>query len=280
MRALPQEATASRPVPAWRQYLLLLGAAWRAELQYRGNLVMVTVGGVLYQGVGLAFVWAVVAKFGHVGGWNMSEMAFLYGLRLTAHAAWTVPFNRVVGMDWAVQHGDFDRYLIRPAGTLTQFLTSGTSFQPVGDLVGGAGVLAAASVAAPVDWSPLAVLYLLAAIGGGALLECGLQLLLCGLTFRMLSTYALRLTLIDNIMNSFGGYPLRIFPSVIRFSLTFAVPLAFVAYLPASVLLNRTGELYVAPWLAAVAPVAGPLLFAIAYKTWYSQLKHYKSTGT
>jgi ABC-2 type transport system permease protein len=179
-----------------------------------------------------------------------------------------------------VQRGDFGRYLIRPVGTLTQHLTNRTNLQTLGDVVGGAGVLAAASAIVPVDWSPLAVLYLVAAIGGGAMTECSLQLLLSSLTFRMLSTRSLRLDFIDNVMNGFGSYPLRIFPPAIRFSLTFGLPLAFVAYFPATVLLHRTGELYVAPWLAAVAPVAGPLLFTIAYKTWYSQLKHYKSSGT
>jgi ABC-2 type transport system permease protein len=268
------------PVPAWRQYLWLLGAAWKSQLQYRGDLIMVVIGGVLYQGVGLAFVWAVVASFGHVGGWGMGELAFLYGMRLTAHAAWTIPFNRLNGIDWAAQRGDFDRYLIRPAGVLTQFLTSRTTFQPVGDLVGGAGVLVAASTIVPVSWSPAAVLYLLAAVLGGAMVECSLQLFLSGFTFRLLSTYALRMSFIDNIMNNFGNYPLAIFPSVTRFTLTFMLPLAFVAYLPTTVLLHRTHELSVTPWLAAVAPALGPILFLIAYKFWYAQLKHYKSAGT
>ncbi|OIV37649.1 ABC transporter permease [Mangrovactinospora gilvigrisea] len=271
---------ASNPVPAHRQYLLLLHAAWRGQLQYRGNLVLTLIGGVLYQGVGLAFVWAVVAKFGHVGGWGMGELAFLYGVRLTAHAAWTIPFNRLNSMDWMVQRGEFDRYLIRPAGTLTQFLNWSTNIQPLGDLIGGVGVLVAASSAAPIDWSPTAVLYLLATIAGGALVECSLQLGLCGLSFRLQATYALRMNFIDNIMNNFGGYPLTIFPSVMRFALTFLLPLAFVAYLPANVLLHRTGELSVAPWLAWCAPLLGPLLFAAAYKFWYGQLKHYKSSGT
>jgi ABC-2 type transport system permease protein len=273
-------SSASTPVPAWRQYLWLLGAAWKAQLQYRGNLIMVVIGGVMYQGAGLAFVWAVVATFGHVGGWTMGELAFLYGSRLTAHALWTIPFNQLNSMDWAVQHGEFDRYLVRPAGPLSQHLTSRTNFQPIGDLVGGAGVLAAASAIAPVDWSPASVLYLIAALLGGAMVECALQLFLSAFTFRLMSTLALRMNFIDVIMNNFGGYPLAIFPSVMRFALTFALPLAFVAYLPVTVLLHRTHGLSVAPWLAIAAPALGPVLFAAAYRFWNSQLKHYKSTGT
>ena len=268
------------PVPFWRQYRWLLWAAWKSQLQYRGNLIMVIIGGVAYQGIGLAFVWAIVARFKNVGGWGMGDLAFLYGMRLTAHAAWTLPFNQLNGIDWAVQRADFDRWLIRPAGVLSQFLTNRTNMQPLGDLIGGVTVLIAASAIVPVSWSPVHVLYLLAAIFGGAMVECSLQLLLSAFTFRLLSTRALRLNFIDNIMNNFGNYPFTIFPTAMRFALTFVLPLAFVAYLPATVLLHRTHELSVAPWLAAAAPALGPVLFTIAYKFWYTQLKHYKSTGT
>ncbi|MGH3169130.1 MAG: ABC-2 family transporter protein, partial [Trebonia sp.] len=131
-----------------------------------------------------------------------------------------------------------------------------------------------------VAWSPASVLYLLAAIIGGAMIECSLQLFLSAFTFRLLSTRALRLNFIDNIMNNFGNYPFAVFPSAMRFALTYVLPLAFVAYLPASVLLHRTHELSVALWVAIAAPALGPVLFAAAHKFWYSQLKHYKSTGT
>lgn len=272
--------TAARPVPAVRQYLLLVGASARALAQYRGDLIMMIVGGVLYQSVGLAFVWVVVARFGHVGGWSMGELAFLYGVRLTAHALWTIPGGALVSVDWILRRGEFDRYLIRPAGPLLQMLAGRFYPQPLGDLAGGIGVLAAAAALVPVDWSPAAVLYLAATVVGGAAVEVALQLGLGALSFRLLSTRALRIELIDTVMNSFGGYPLKIFPKAARFTMTFVVPLAFVGYLPVTVLLHRGHGLAVAPWVAAAAPAVGPLLLGLAYLVWRSQIRHYVSSGT
>jgi ABC-2 type transport system permease protein len=273
-------ASAARRIPAARSYLLLLGAAYRSQLQYRGNFLMVILAGVAYQGVGLAFVWVVVEKFGSVGGWSMGEIAFLYGMRLTSHALWTVPMHCVVGIDWQVKNGEFDRYLIRPVGLMTQMLTSRFAVQVLGDLLGGVGILLAAGSMVDIDWSPGAVLLLLAALAGGAMVEASFQLAIGSLTFRMLDTRALRMQVIDSLCNTFGGYPLKIFPGTMRFALTFVLPLAFIAYLPTGVLLDRTDELHVAEWLAIGAPLLGPLLLGLAYLFWRSQIKHYSSSGS
>lgn len=85
-----------------RTYKLLVGAAWRAEMQYRGNLLVNILGGLCYQGAGLAFIWAVLARFGNLGGWTLGEIAFLYGLRLAAHGLWIVPGHQLLFVDQVV----------------------------------------------------------------------------------------------------------------------------------------------------------------------------------
>ncbi|MFJ8957425.1 ABC transporter permease [Streptomyces sp. NPDC102381] len=269
----------TKPISPGRAYWLLITAAYRAQLQYRGNFLMITVGGLAYQGIGLAFVWVLVEQFGSLGHWTMGEIAFLYGMRLTAHALWTVPMNQLNLFDWVLREGEFDRYLVRPVGPLMQLLTRKLSVEVAGDMIGGLGLLIAAACVAPVDWSAAAVGMLFAAVVGGAMVEASLQLFICSFSFRVLSTRTLRFQ-IDGIFNNFGGYPLKVFPSGVRFALTFLMPLAFVAYLPATALLERTDELSVSPWLATSAPLAGPVLLALAYQMWRLQLRHHTSTGT
>jgi len=57
-------------------------------------------------------------------------------------------------------------------------------------------------------------------------------------------------SLVNGVNNRFGSYPLHIFGDLARFVLTFGVPVAFSAYLPATVLLGRTGALSIHPALA------------------------------
>jgi ABC-2 type transport system permease protein len=81
------------------------------------------------------------------------------------------------------------------------------------------------------------------------------------------------------VFSTAGNFPLRIFNAGARFAFTFLLPLAFVAYLPTTVLIGRTGELSVPVWLAFLAPLAGVLLFLAAYRLWRYQIRFYASSG-
>ncbi len=261
-----------------RVYRLLMGAAFRAELQYRGNLLLMILGGLSFQIIGLAFIGAVVHRFGDIGGWRLPEITFLYGLRLTAHGLWIVPFGQVGTIDNVVRDGEFDRYLVRPASPLTQLLTRRLEFTGLGDLLGGIALLGVATAWADIDWSPLAVAYLILAVIGGALIELAAQLACAATVFRTLSTQGPRI-IIDQIFNNLGHYPMQIFGANVRFGLTFVLPVAFVSYIPATLLLGREGELAIPQWLAVAAPLVGFVLFAGAYRVWTWQIRHYASTG-
>ncbi|MDO5682971.1 MAG: ABC-2 family transporter protein, partial [Propionibacteriaceae bacterium] len=147
-----------------------------------------------------------------------------------------------------------------------------------GDLIGGSVLLIAASLGSAVDWSPLAVVYLVFAVIGGGLLEGAVQVMLGSLSFRYLQTLPVRTT-VNEIFNVYGNYPQNIFPAALRYLLTFGLPIAFVAYFPASVLLNREGELHVPAWLGVIAPAVGVVMFVIAMRVWRMMSAQYQSSG-
>ena len=181
-------------------------------------------------------------------------------------------------VDWMVHEGDFDRSLVRPLPTLVTVLTW---FRPssIGDLVGGVVLLGAAVRVAPVDTSPLAIAYLALAVLGGMLLEAGIRLAFASMSFRFIRTSAL-LFFADSIFNNFGNLPLRIFGGAIETLLTFVLPVAFVAYVPASVVLRRSSELTVQPPVAYLAPLVGVVVFLAAALLWRHELPRYQSSGT
>ena len=82
------------------------------------------------------------------------------------------------------------------------------------------------------------------------------------------------------MFSTFANYPLTIFGGILQFLFTFALPLAFVAYVPATVLLDRTAELQVNPVLAYVAPAVGVLWIAIAVRVFNRELRSYQSAGS
>ena len=256
----------------------LAGAAIRSELQYRANAVSSIVGGILFQITGFIVVWIIAARFGQIGGWGLAELTFLYGMRLTSHGIFYAFFSQMFELDRVLITGEFDRYLVRPLPPLLQLFTRKLRINCFGDLLGGSALLIAASTGGGVDWSPLAVLYLLLAVVGGALVEGAVQITLGSLGFRFLQTYPLRAS-VNEVFNLYGNYPNVIFPTALRAVLTFGLPIAFVAFFPASVLLNRADELSVPTWLATSAPVVGLMLILIAVRIWRWQSANYQSAG-
>lgn len=256
----------------------LASASIRSELQYRANAVSSILGGILFQITGFVVVWIIAARFGQIGGWGLPELTFLYGMRLTSHGIFYACFSQMFEFDRVLITGEFDRYLVRPMPALIQLFTRKLRINAFGDLIGGTALVIAASTRAPVDWSPLAVTYLILAVIGGGLVEGAVQVTLGSLSFRFLQTLQLRAT-VNEVFNLYGNYPNTIFPGGLRWALTFLLPIAFVAFFPASVLLNRDGELSVPFWLAAASPLVGVLLFSIAVRIWKWQSVHYQSSG-
>jgi ABC-2 type transport system permease protein len=250
---------AGRLLRGLRVWAVLARAGLHTSMQYRANFVLGILGGLALQGVGLAFIGTILTRFATIGGWTLPEIILLYGMRLTSHALWTVPCAPLMFMDRLVQRAEFDRFLTRPVNPLIQVITNRLQITTIADLAGGLAVLGTGLVLVPVHWSPALVVLLALALLGGALLELSFQLATSALTFRMLSTTSLKITA-DNAFNLIGNYPIKIFSPIARWGLTCAFPIVFASYFPASVILDRTGELWVPPWLAAGAPAVGLLL--------------------
>jgi ABC-2 type transport system permease protein len=263
---------------ALRLYGALAGAGLRAALQYRVNFVIWIVMGLVFQLTGFVFIWVVLTRFQAIAGWTLGEVAFLYGLRLLGHGTYLLTFGRLIFTEHLIRNADFDRFLVRPAPVLLQAMTREFPVNAIGDFGGGAVLFVAASRLTGVDWSPPALAYLVLTVLGAALIETGIALAIVSSNFRFLSSRAL-LRIVDDVFSNFGNYPIRIFGGLLQYILTFALPVAFIAYLPATVLLGRTGELVVHPAFAYLAPVAGVVVFGLAYLVWRSEMRHYQSSG-
>lgn len=257
---------------------ILFGGALRGTAQYRANLFLTMAAGAMFQTTAFLALWVMLARFGDIAGWTITDVALLYGVRLTAHGLWAVPFNQLMDVEHFVREGVFDRFLVRPVNPLVQLMTSRVRLNTLGDLVAGLVMLGIAMSHVDVDWTFGKLAFLLAALVGGAMVEGGFQLGLSAIAFRTLGSAQIRFT-VDGVFNLYGNYPGKVFGRVGMWVLT-VIPVAFVAYLPSAVLLGRAGELGVPPILAYLSPVIGAVIFAIAYVFWRSQIRHYQGAGS
>lgn len=253
-------------------------ASIRGEMQYRASFIMNLLFGFLFQSVGFIFVAVILTRFEAVAGWGLWEVGLLYGIRMASHGLWIVSVNQLFRFDRIIQEGEWDRFLVRPVPIWAQLMFTQFRIPPLGDLLSGSVLLGLALTQVDIDWNPGLALYLVLAIVGGALIDGAFQLGAASFTFRYMETLPLRIVF-DDLQGRFGSYPMSIFDRPLRTFMTWIVPLAFMAWVPSTVLLGRTAELPFPGWIAWLSPIVGFALITGAVLLFIQQSRNYQSAG-
>jgi ABC-2 type transport system permease protein len=266
-------------LPLARVVAAMVSINLRSRMEYRVDFAIWILFGVVYHVAALAFVWVVVAQFRGLGDWSLEQVLFLIGLRLVAHAVFETIFGNLDVVGEMVRTGTFDRMLIRPISPLLQVLLAEFRVNGLGDFVIGLAIFLLVQPTLNVTWTPLALGYLLLVIAGSVLLEAGIFLTIASLTFWIIHSESL-VWWAGDLVNTFGNYPLSIFPQGARYLFTFVFPIAFLAFFPAAVFLGRADDVPFTPLFAYGAPVIGLAVFAVGRVVWQVGLGHHQSTGT
>lgn len=257
----------------------LIRASVRGAMQYRANFIAEVLFGVVYNSIGFLFILLVLGQFTAIDGWTLGEITLLYGIRLCGHGMWSLCFSSAMMLDYYVQQGEWDRFLVRPMSAIVQMMVSHFRVAVFGDVLAGIVVLTVGISKADVAWTPAHVLFLGATILGSAALDGAFAIGPGALTFRFLNTQELRGTF-EYLLSQFSAYPLTILERPARYLLTFVIPLAFVTWIPGAVLLGREDTLPVPAWLAWSSPLVGVAIFALTCWFFRRESRHYQSAGS
>jgi ABC-2 type transport system permease protein len=225
---------------------------------------------------GLLFFWVLFQHIPTLNGWIFEEVILITSMATISFGIWGMFFAGPTF--WHVEHlirsGDFDNYMTRPVKPLTFLLLESFDTDEIGTLLTGIAMFLYATSALGVTWSITTILMALIFFISGAVIITS--------TFIIFSTpsfWIVRGGAIGEIMfklMDFIKYPLNIFNPIVMMFLTFALPLAFVSYYPAQVILQKGTTLY----LGYLTPVVAIITFLIANKVWDFAMKKYTSTGS
>jgi ABC-2 type transport system permease protein len=263
---------------AWWVALRITRLNFAAELEYRANFAASVLFGIAWQASVLVFAGVLLTRFPGIGGWDSGGVLLIAAIRLLSHGIETVAFSPLWQIGERVAEGLIDVYLVRPLPVYRQVLLSRFPVNALGDCAGGLLLFGLAASRLHVAWTPWHLAYLAAAVAGGVLVEAALNTLLAALTL-LVNIGFTPFQWLDSMLSTFGNYPLKVLPVPAQAMLTFAVPVAFISYLPAAVLTGRAGATGVAQWLAHGAPAAGLALYLASRYAWYLALRRYGSIG-
>jgi ABC-2 type transport system permease protein len=254
----------------WRITLLNI----RAAMEYRTEFLLNIAIGAIWQVSVIVFATVLLSRFTGMGGWDSSEVLLIPATRMLAHGLFVLVLGRLHFIGRQIQEGRIDVYLTRPMPVHRQVQLAYFPTNAIGDLTVAAGLMVGAISRSHLDWTAGRISYLIAAVIGGMLLEAAL--------FTVVACAALRFPAADywsrwleELLGTFGSYPLNVLPKAVGGFLTYGLPLAFVAYFPAAVLTGHGHDTGAPYWLAAASPLLGVLAYLGARLLWRRSLGHY-----
>jgi ABC-2 type transport system permease protein len=265
------------------RYLRLLGIQLRASIalaaQYRVEFLVSGVLSIFWTALGIVPLYVLFHAPGSaarpsVAGWTYPQTLVVIGwfglVKGILEGAVNPSLTAVVEH---IRKGTLDFVLLKPADA--QFLVSTTKFEPwriVDVLAGGViiGIAFRLMGTAP-TWG---------AVGLAAVVLASATVILYSLWILVVSA-AFFVVKVDNLSFLFlslydaARWPADVFPTALRFTFTFVIPLAVLTTFPAAALLGRIGGLQV------LFTFLGAALFAfLARQVWLRSIGHYTSASS
>jgi ABC-2 type transport system permease protein len=258
-------------------YLRLLAAFFWvsviSELAYRVNFVWQLFQSLLSLGVSLVGLGVIFSYTETLGGWRPDEILALVGVYFLVGGLIGLVIQP--GMEQfieSVHDGKLDFTLTKPEDAQLIVSIRRVDIWRLIDIVLGLAVLAIALIQLGEKvggWQAGAFVLML--ISGGVIVYS---------FFLILATLSFWLVRVENILMIFqsmyeaGRWPISLYPSWLRYGLTFIIPVAFATTVPAEAL---TGRLTWQTLLGAV--VLAILLFAVSRAFWRVGLRRYSGAS-
>jgi ABC-2 type transport system permease protein len=278
MSASPETLPPPRALPAdpprdLLRPLRLFGIFFRIgalnELQYRANLGVQLVQSVIALFTGLAVLALVFDQTSNLAGWSESELLAVMGVHiLMGGVIRTAIQPNMERLMTDVRQGTLDYVLTKPEDAQVMISVREFRIWQAVDIVVGGVVLAIGIGRLETSIGPGSALIFAGTLLLGAVMIYCFWLILTTAAFWVVRMDELH-ELFDGIYQS-GRWPVTIYPSWLRISLTFLVPIAFAVTVPAEALTSR-----LTPETLALAAGFALALLVITRWFWRTGLKHY-----
>ena len=256
-------------------YLRLQLLHLRVALEYPANFWIASVAMLAGEITTIGFLWVLFGHVPQIAGWQFWEVLFLYALITLQTALGGFLCSGFWNIPGYIRSGRLDQVLVRPVAPLLQMATLHLDMRNIGRLAISIAILAQAIGELWPAWSVWQLAYFVATLVGSALLLNSLFFIPRCLAFWTLSDTNSIADWLWNVID-FAKYPLSAYTRPIQFVLTWLIPLAFVSYYPAAVLLGKPLDW---PWLGYLTPLAGPIAALCALVVWRHGLACYQSSG-
>ena len=261
-----------------RMYFKLLGISLRSRMQFRTDFFVGMISVVLLNVFSLATIGVVLNQFQSLAGWSIWEIVFLYSLWMLGHSLFSLLFWHMEDLEFYLIQGTFDMFLVRPISPFLQFLGREINYTGVADLLVGVAGMAVALGQLNIHWNAAQAGYLVVVILAGCLIEFSITLCLACIAF-WTGRSASSINTVMQVSFVIQRYPVDMYGTWFRVFATCVVPVAFINYYPARLLLGKVTPGDPWGWLSYLSPAVALALLYLASRVWKRAIRQYSSAG-
>ena len=256
-----------------RLYRVLVVQFFKVIMQSKVDFLMGLLGFFLTQILGIAFLYLIFEQIPSLQGWTLDQLIFIYGFAQIPRGIDHLLTDNIWLVAWRfVRSGDMDRYMLRPMNVLFQIISEKLQPDALGELLIG-GILVVRSISKGIIQVDLIhILLFLLSIIAGSIIYTAIKVFFAALAFWLKMSGPFLQFAYE--MSDFAKYPTEIYAKSIRFIITWIMPFAFVAYLPASYFLGvHSASCIGIEWGIAI------LFAVVSYSVFKKGLTIYESAG-
>ena len=144
-----------------RLYCRYFSIQLKSALEYKVSFLLTALGQFFVSFAGFLSVFFMFQQFHTVDGFTYQQVLLCFSVVLSAFSIAELFAAGFKGFSHVVSNGEFDRIMLRPAGTLFQTFASKIEFSSVGRLLQAVVILAYAIWSSGIRWTIQGVLLLL-----------------------------------------------------------------------------------------------------------------------
>jgi ABC-2 type transport system permease protein len=244
------------------------------RMQFRVDFIVSSIGMILTNLTGAFSLWIIFRSIPSLGGWKYFELIFIYGFSLLALSPLQLFFDNIWSLRRSVAQGDFIKYYFKPINMMFYYMSEVFDLKGLSQLVFGICTLWIASYQLGLQWTIYKIILLPILVISASLVMISLLTIAAAAAFWIRDSFAI-ITFVFSFREH-SRYPLTIFNHLLRYFLTYVIPVGFISYYPCLFFLRPIDI----PLIAFASPVIGLSLFFLAYKVWERGVRVYSGTGT
>lgn len=258
----------------FRIYRLLSALHIKSRLTYRTDFVISTIGMVSMNIIGLVVLRLIFSSIKAIDGWSYNELVFIYGFALLSMLPFQLCFENIWRLGDNLVSGRFIIYYLRPLNILFYYVSEIIDIKAFGQFLVAIGIVIYCALNIDIYWSSWRIFLFFILLISSSLTITAIMLIASSVGFFVLHPTPVLVFVFR--LKDYSHYPMTIYSSFFKYLFTFVIPIGFVGFYPARLVL-RPCEI---DFFAYFSPFVGILTFLIAYFIWTRGALKYSGTGT